>query len=103
MDMIMNGSLHGLSDDDFDKDLQKVYEDAECLGLDKVFLNSNSEQLQVHMDCLNGIGETITIEDVDEMGGSVFNFCNLLNISNIKLFIVLDLYSSFCSWNIAAI
>lgn len=29
------------------------------------------EQLQVHMDCLNAVGEIVTIEDVDDMGGSV--------------------------------
>lgn len=30
-----------------------------------------SEQLQVHMDCLNAVGEIVSIEDVDDMGGSV--------------------------------
>ena len=29
------------------------------------------EQLQVHMDCLNAVGEIVSIEDVDDMGGSV--------------------------------
>lgn len=29
------------------------------------------EQLQVHMDCINAVGEIVTIEDVDDMGGSV--------------------------------
>lgn len=29
------------------------------------------EQLQVHMDCINAVGEIVAIEDVDDMGGSV--------------------------------
>ena len=29
------------------------------------------ERLQVHMDCVNALGEIVAIEDVDDMGGSV--------------------------------
>eukprot|EP01032_Pedospumella_encystans_P011063 gene11063-12896_t len=32
------------------------------------------EQLQVHMDCLNAVGEIVTIEDVDDMGGSCWTY-----------------------------
>lgn len=30
-----------------------------------------SEQLQVHMDCMNALGQIVKIEDVDDMGGLV--------------------------------
>ena len=35
------------------------------------------ETLKLHMDCMNSYGQIITIDDVDEMGGSVsrFNKC----------------------------
>ena len=29
------------------------------------------EKLQLHMDCLNALGEIVTVEDVDDMGGVV--------------------------------
>ena len=29
------------------------------------------EKLQVHMDIMNAVGEIVTIEDVDDLGGSV--------------------------------
>jgi hypothetical protein len=42
------------------------------LGLDdREFVLRPSEQLQVHMDCANAVGEIVSIEDVDDMGGSV--------------------------------
>ena len=31
------------------------------------------ERLQVHMDCMNSIGQIISIEDVDDLGGAVSN------------------------------
>lgn len=30
-----------------------------------------SQQLQVHMDCMNALGQVVKIEDVDDMGGQV--------------------------------
>jgi hypothetical protein len=30
-----------------------------------------SERLQVHMDCMNALGQIVRIEDVDDMGGLV--------------------------------
>lgn len=32
---------------------------------------SGKEFLQVHIDCMNSVGEIITIDDVDDLGGSV--------------------------------
>src|SRR5687768_14826248 len=29
------------------------------------------ERLQVHVDCMNAVGDIVTVEDVDDMGGSV--------------------------------
>ena len=44
------------------------------LGLNESsFALRPNEQLQVHMDCLNAVGEIVSIEDVDDMGGSVSN------------------------------
>lgn len=40
------------------------------LNAPELILQSN-EKLQVHMDCINSIGEIVAIEDVDDMGGSV--------------------------------
>lgn len=46
------------------------------LGLnDPSFALRPNEQLQVHMDCLNAVGEIVSIEDVDDMGGSVRLLC----------------------------
>ena len=41
------------------------------LSLDSQVPLRATEQLQVHMDCLNALGEVVGIEDVDDMGGSV--------------------------------
>lgn len=32
---------------------------------------TGQERLQVHLDLMNGVGDIVTIEDVDDMGGSV--------------------------------
>jgi hypothetical protein len=32
------------------------------------------EKLQLHMDCLNALGEIVTVDDVDDMGGVVSFF-----------------------------
>jgi hypothetical protein len=46
-----------------------------CLGLDdQELILRDYEQLQVHMDCVNAVGEVIAIEDVDDMGGSVTTY-----------------------------
>jgi hypothetical protein len=29
------------------------------------------EKLQIHMDCMNAVGEIITVDDVDDLGGAV--------------------------------
>lgn len=34
----------------------------------------HGEWLQLHVDCMNGVGEVIGIDDVDDMGGSVSLF-----------------------------
>jgi hypothetical protein len=53
-------------------DLFQSEEQWKCLGLDdQELILRDSEQLQVHMDCVNAVGEVIAIEDVDDMGGSV--------------------------------
>lgn len=31
------------------------------------------EKLQLHMDCVNALGEIVGVEDVDDMGGVVRN------------------------------
>lgn len=31
------------------------------------------EKLQIHMDCLNALGEIVNVDDVDDMGGVVSN------------------------------
>jgi hypothetical protein len=33
-----------------------------------------SERLQVHMDCMNALGQIISIEDVDDLGGSCWTY-----------------------------
>lgn len=35
-----------------------------------LILKSN-EKLQLHMDCMNALGEVVGVEDVDDMGGVV--------------------------------
>ena len=42
---------------------------ADLPGLGAVRLRAG-ERLQVHMDCLNALGEVVSVEDVDDMGGS---------------------------------
>lgn len=43
------------------------------LGLAAVALVSG-ERLQVHMDCLNAFGQVVTIDDIDDMGGSCWTY-----------------------------
>lgn len=43
---------------------------------------SESEQLQVHMDCMNALGQIVKIEDVDDMGGQCLVYIRV-SISNI--------------------
>ena len=38
--------------------------------LDDVFLQG-TEELQAHMDCMDGSGRVVAIEDIDEVGGQV--------------------------------
>lgn len=45
------------------------------LGLSNAaFVLKHGEQLQVHMDCMNALGEIVAIEDVDDMGGSCWTY-----------------------------
>ena len=53
--------------------LDILYDSVKALGLEEVILLP-SEELQVHMDCMNAIGEIVSIEDVDEMGGSCLTY-----------------------------
>ncbi len=48
----------------------EVNEAFNTLDLDNVVLHSG-ERLKLHMDCMNAYGQIITIDDVDDMGGSV--------------------------------
>jgi len=34
----------------------------------------NHEKLQIHMDCLNALGEIINVDDVDDMGGICWTY-----------------------------
>lgn len=43
------------------------------LGLAAVAL-AGGERLQVHMDCLNAFGQVVTIDDIDDMGGSCWTY-----------------------------
>jgi hypothetical protein len=64
MDLIMKGKhVEGISMND----------ELSRLNLDNVVLLPG-ERLQVHMDCINGIGQIVTIEDVDDMGGSCWAY-----------------------------
>ena len=73
MDEIMGGEL---GDDgqsaSFWTGLRAIYKHCEgTLALSAVRLTQPVEQLQVHMDCLDALGEIVSIEDVDDMGGAV--------------------------------
>jgi hypothetical protein len=46
-------------------DIESLQSSVELLG---------HEKLQIHMDCMNSIGEVITVDDVDELGGAVSLF-----------------------------
>lgn len=52
------------------------------------------EKLQIHMDCMNAVGEVITVDDVDDLGGAVSSFAQLKPpVLNLYFcWIVLDLY-----------
>jgi len=43
------------------------------LGLDVIKL-SHDEYLQVHMDCMNGHGKVVNIDDIDDMGGTCWTY-----------------------------
>ncbi len=45
---------------------------------------SNTEQLHVHMDCMNALGQIVKIEDVDDMGGQCWTYIRI-SINNISL------------------
>ena len=37
-----------------------------------------NEKLQIHMDCMNAVGEVITVDDVDDLGGAVRAFISVV-------------------------
>lgn len=85
------------------KGLQLVYESCKGWDLGQVRLLQPLEQLQVHMDCVNALGDIVSIEDVDDMGGAVrkhglkylhFLIAFKMNSKVYPIFIVLDVYSS---------
>ena len=43
------------------------------LGLNAIKL-SHDEYLQVHMDCMNGHGKVVNIDDIDDMGGTCWTY-----------------------------
>lgn len=53
------------------KGLHLVYDSCKGWDLGQVLLLQPLEQLQVHMDCVNALGDIVSIEDVDDMGGAV--------------------------------
>ena len=52
-----------------DKDLHSLFPDLSPLVL------QSHERLQIHMDCMNALGEVITADEVDELGGAVSISC----------------------------
>jgi hypothetical protein len=69
--------------------------------LDDVVL-LGSERLQVHMDCMNALGQVVAIEDVDDMGGSVRNMHDASSTLYYYSIASLDDVRGFCSslsWN----
>ena len=45
-----------------------------CIAVLSEVVLSGNERLQVHLDFMNAVGDIVTIEDVDDMGGSVRNY-----------------------------
>ena len=43
------------------------------LGLGALVL-TGGERLQVHVDCINSLGQVVTIDDIDDMGGSCWTY-----------------------------
>lgn len=76
LDAIMKGTQEESKEEDLDDEGVDIFarEQWRALKLDSAALRLRpEEQLQVHMDCINAVGEIVTIEDVDDMGGSVRN------------------------------
>jgi len=75
LDAIMKGTQEeSKAEEDGDDEGVDIFtrEQWRALKLDSAALSLRpEEQLQVHMDCINAVGEIVTIEDVDDMGGSV--------------------------------
>jgi hypothetical protein len=75
MDLVMAGEGDSQSEEsetaNYMKGLQLVYESCKGWDLGQVRLLQPLEQLQVHMDCVNALGDIVSIEDVDDMGGAV--------------------------------
>jgi len=90
MDEIMSGELSA-EDNSFLSGLEALY--ASTAGLSEVVLQPQ-EQLQVHMDCLNALGEVVSVDDVVDMGGTVcssrcFQYCYTINNSSFRCYTLL--------------
>jgi hypothetical protein len=64
LDDVMRGNHSPLQDGQ-----QQTTQQEGCWGALPTLLSS--ERLQLHMDCMNALGQVISIEDVDDLGGSV--------------------------------
>lgn len=55
----------------------------EGLGLEALKMEG-VEQLQVHMDCMNSLGKVVSIEDVDDLGGTCWTYIRV-SVHNIDI------------------
>ena len=55
----------------------------EGLGLESLKMEG-IEQLQVHMDCMNSFGKVVSIEDVDDLGGTCWTYIRV-SVHNIDI------------------
>lgn len=93
MDEIMSGELSA-EDNSFLSGLEAL--NASTAGLSEVVLQPQ-EQLQVHMDCLNALGEVVSVDDVVDMGGTVCS-SRCLQYCVLNLSIIFHLVVTLCSY-----
>ena len=72
IDDVMKGKPHSV-----------ILKDIPYLGLHEVVLVMD-EQLLVHIDCLDALGRIVSIEDIDEMGGTIWVYVRV-SVSGIAL------------------
>ena len=72
IDDIMKGKPHSV-----------ILKDVPYLGLHDIILEMD-EQLLVHIDCLDALGRIVSIEDIDEMGGTIWVYVRV-SVSGIVL------------------